>query len=69
VVDLDTAHTMPVYDAAASLVYSSRADDVLHTIVAGRILMENRIVAGIDEGEIRANFRAKAHALKTRSLG
>ncbi|WP_219619761.1 amidohydrolase family protein [Neptunicoccus cionae] len=68
VVNLDTTHTMPVYDPAASLVYSSRADDVLHTIVAGRLLMENRIVAGVDEAEIRRNFRAKAHALRIRSL-
>jgi 5-methylthioadenosine/S-adenosylhomocysteine deaminase len=69
VVDLDKAHTLPVYDTSAALVYSSRADDVLHTIVNGRILMENRIVAGVDEAEIRANFRQKAHALRTRSLG
>lgn len=69
VVDLDKAHTQPVYDTAAALVYSSRADDVLHTIVAGQLLMENRIVAGIDEAEIRANFRSKAHALRKRSLG
>ncbi|MBU2935559.1 MULTISPECIES: amidohydrolase family protein [Pacificibacter] len=69
VVNLDTAHTMPVYDPVATLVYSSRADDVVHTIVAGRVLMENRVVIGIDEAEVRANFRAKAHALRTRSLG
>lgn len=69
VVDLDRLHTLPVYDPSAALVYSSRADDVLHTIVNGRILMENRIVAGVDEAEIRANFRQKAHALRKRSLG
>jgi 5-methylthioadenosine/S-adenosylhomocysteine deaminase len=69
VVDLDKAHSLPVYDPAAALVYSSRADDVLHSIVAGRLLMEKRVVAGIDEAEIRAKFREKAHALRKRSLG
>lgn len=69
VINLDTTHTMPLYDPAAALVYSSRADDVLHTIVAGRILMENRVVAGVDEAEVRARFREKAHALRKRSLG
>lgn len=69
VVDLDKAHALPVYDAAAALVYSSRVDDVRDSIVAGRLLMENRTVAGIDEAEIRAKFREKAHALKKRSLG
>ena len=69
VIDLDTPHVMPVYDPAAALVYSSRADDVLHSIVAGRVLMENRVVTGVDEAEIRSNFRARAHALRKRSLG
>lgn len=68
VVDLDKAHALPVYDVAAALVYSSRADDVRDSIVGGRLLMENRAVAGIDEAEIRAKFREKAHALKRRSL-
>jgi 5-methylthioadenosine/S-adenosylhomocysteine deaminase len=68
VVDLDKAHALPVYDVAAALVYSSRADDVRDSIVNGRLLMENRIVANIDEAEIRAKFREKAHALKKRSL-
>ncbi|MCX5578818.1 amidohydrolase [Kaistia terrae] len=69
VVDLDKAHSLPVYDTAAALVYSSRADDVTHTIVNGRMLMEKRIVAGIDEAEIRREFRTRAHALRQRSLG
>jgi len=69
VVDLDRTHVMPVYDPAAALVYSSRADDVLHSIVNGRLLMENRVVAGVDEAEIRARFREKAQALKKRSFG
>jgi 5-methylthioadenosine/S-adenosylhomocysteine deaminase len=50
-------------------VYSARADDVQHTIVNGRVLMENRQVIGIDEDEIRAKFHEKAHALKKKSLG
>ena len=69
VVDLDREHTLPVYDVAAALVYSSRADDVRHTIVNGKILMEDRVVAGIDEIEVRSRFRELAHDLKKRSLG
>ena len=40
-----------------------------HTIVNGRVLMENRQGIGVDENEIRAKFHEKAHALKQRSLG
>ena len=69
VVRLDTAHSQPIYDPLAALVYSARADDVQHTIVNGRLLMENRQVIGIDEDEIRAKFHEKAHALKKKSLG
>jgi 5-methylthioadenosine/S-adenosylhomocysteine deaminase len=69
VVNLDTAHTQPVYDPRAALVYSSRADDVKHSIVNGRILMENREVLGVDEERIRHRFHEAAHNLKHRSIG
>jgi 5-methylthioadenosine/S-adenosylhomocysteine deaminase len=69
IVDLDKAHCLPVYDEAAALVYSARADDVVTTICDGAILMENRVVAGVDEAEVRRNFRERALALRKRSLG
>jgi 5-methylthioadenosine/S-adenosylhomocysteine deaminase len=68
VVDLDRLHCLPVYDEAAALVYSARADDVVTTISDGRIVMEDRVLAGVDEAEIRAKFREKALALRDRSL-
>jgi 5-methylthioadenosine/S-adenosylhomocysteine deaminase len=58
-----------VYDPRAALVYSSRADDVTHSIVNGRLLMENREVTGVDEERIRHRFHEAAHALKLRSIG
>ncbi len=69
IVELDRPHSLPVYDEAAALVYSTRADDVRTTIVDGRILMEDRVVAGVDENEIKRKFRERAHALRKRSLG
>lgn len=68
VIDLDKPHCLPVYDVAAALVYSARADDVVTTIVDGAVLMENRQVAGVDEAEIRARFREAALSLRKRSL-
>jgi 5-methylthioadenosine/S-adenosylhomocysteine deaminase len=67
-VDLDRPHCLPVYDLPAALVYSARADDVHTTIVDGKVLMSGRVVAGIDEAEIRARFREAALALKDRSF-
>ena len=68
VVDTNKPHTMPLYDQEAALVYSSRADDVTHTIVDGQLLMENRKVVGIDEDEILRELRKRALLLKKRSL-
>lgn len=69
VVDLDTAHAQPVYDERAALVYSTRADDVTHTIVNGKVLMKDRVVVGVDEERIRHRFHESAHSLRRRSLG
>ena len=68
VVDLDNAHTMPVYDAESTLVYSSRADDVRFTIVGGDILLDEKRVVGLDEAEVRHRFQQAAYALRDRSL-
>ena len=68
IVDLDKPHCLPVYQAAAALVYSARADDVVTTIADGRIIMEDRALPGLDEADIRAEFRERALSLRDRSL-
>lgn len=68
IVDLDRPHCLPAYDEAAALVYSARADDVVTTICDGRVLMEDRVLPGLDEAEIRRRFREAALALRDRSL-
>lgn len=65
VVDLDRAHTAPVYDVEAALVYQSRADDVTHTIVGGHVVFDGTVV-GIDEERVVAKFCEHAHALRAR---
>ena len=69
VVDLDKSQTLPVYDVVSTLVHSSRADNVKHTIAGGRVLVRDGAMTGVDEAEIRAKFREKAHALRQRNLG
>lgn len=68
VVDLQTPHTLPVYDPEATLVYASRADDVRYTLVAGQILLDNKVVVGVNEIEVMQNFQRSAYALRNRSL-
>lgn len=68
VVDLSGSHVAPLYDLEAALVYSSRADDVTHTIVGGRVVLDDREVVGVDEEQIVARFSEHARRLRDRSL-
>ncbi|HEY9315538.1 amidohydrolase family protein [Williamsia sp.] len=68
VVNLDVAHVAPLYNVEAALVYSSRADDVTHTIVGGELIVDNGEVVGVDEEEVVAKFTEHAHALRSRTF-
>ena len=48
VVDLQKPHLQPVNDVVSNLVYCGKASDVDTVVVAGRIVVENRCVAGVD---------------------
>lgn len=67
VVDIDKAHCAPRYDAAAALVYSSRADDVVHTIVDGQLIVEDGELVGVDVTALLAELHERAAALRHRS--
>lgn len=47
-VDLTAPRVQPIHDLAAALVYSARSSDVVTTIVAGRVLMEDRQLMTLD---------------------
>lgn len=68
IVDLSGPHVAPLYDIEAALVYGSRAGDVTHTIVGGRLVLDNREVVGVDEEQIVARFTEHARALRDRSI-
>lgn len=67
VVDLNNAHCAPRYDSQAALVYSSRADDVVHTIVDGRLVVENGVLQGLDLQSMLSELRERASSLRQRS--
>ena len=48
-VHLERPHLEPFYGDPASIVYYARASDVVTSIVDGRVIMEDRRVAGLDE--------------------
>jgi 5-methylthioadenosine/S-adenosylhomocysteine deaminase len=63
----DAPHAVPAYDVIAQVVYSLKASDVDTVIVAGRILMEHRLVRTLDPPSILTRARAYAEQVQ-RSL-
>lgn len=61
--DLDTPAFTPANDISNQLVYTETGSSVVHTIVAGEIVVENRRMTTVDEAGIRAEIRAMAPKL------
>ena len=52
ILNLDTIHTRPVHSVLQNIVYCSQPENVETTIINGRIVMENRVIQGVDEADI-----------------
>jgi 5-methylthioadenosine/S-adenosylhomocysteine deaminase len=63
VVDLLQPHLMPLHNVINNLVYCASGQDVTTTIVDGRILMENRQVAAMDERRVLAEAAERAERI------
>jgi 5-methylthioadenosine/S-adenosylhomocysteine deaminase len=59
-----TARTVPMADPVASLVYSGGEENIETTVVAGKVVMENRRCLMIDEEQALAECQAAAAALR-----
>jgi 5-methylthioadenosine/S-adenosylhomocysteine deaminase len=58
VVDFDAPHQTPVYNVYSHLVYATKAADVRHVVVEGRVLMRDRRLLTLDEAAILREARA-----------
>ena len=56
-VDTNAPHATPMYDVYSQLVYALKAPDVRTTIVAGKLVMEDRRMLTLDENEILTKAR------------
>ena len=52
IIDLETAITEPINDVFSNIVYNVKPNNVITTIVNGKIVMENRKIKGINEKKI-----------------
>jgi 5-methylthioadenosine/S-adenosylhomocysteine deaminase len=57
VVSTAAARQTPLYDPVSHLVYTTRGDDVRHTVVHGRVLMRDRKVLTLDAAAVLAEAR------------
>ncbi len=64
VVDLQKPHLQPIHDVVATLAYCGKASDVDTVMVDGRILVENRRIAGIDLPRLYADAAAAVARIK-----
>ncbi len=52
IIDLEETMTQPINDIFSNIVYNTRPNNVITTIVNGKIIMENRKISSINEKEI-----------------
>jgi 5-methylthioadenosine/S-adenosylhomocysteine deaminase len=60
IVDTKKPHLTPMYNPYSHLVYAVRGNDVSHSIVNGRLLMEDRKLLSLDLYEVMENAREKS---------
>ncbi len=66
VVDTNKPHLTPIYNPYSVLVYSARGNDVSHSIINGRLVMEDRALVTIDLDELMDKAAEKAAGVKKR---
>jgi 5-methylthioadenosine/S-adenosylhomocysteine deaminase len=55
--------TVPLNDPVYTLVFAGRGDDVVTSIVDGRVLMEDRVIKSLDEAEVLRQAQARANRI------
>ena len=56
VLNMNQPHLTPLYNLPSHMVYAARGADVVHSVIDGKIVMENRQLLNIDEEELLAEI-------------
>ena len=64
VLDLNQPHLTPVYNPVSHLVYCARGSDVIHSVINGRIVMQDRQLTVLDEEQILVKMGEIAETIK-----
>jgi 5-methylthioadenosine/S-adenosylhomocysteine deaminase len=63
VLDTDKPHLTPMYNPFSHVVYAARGNDVSHSIINGRLVMEDRRLLTMDLQEVIERSREKSRAV------
>lgn len=66
VVDFEKPHLTPSYDPLSQLVYAARGADVRHSIIHGRLVMEDRRLLTLDVDEVIYHARKLSRIIRPR---
>lgn len=69
IIDMNKPHLTPLYNAYSHLVYAVRGDDVITSIINGRIVMEDRRLTTIDEEAVMGRVRDIARRVQSGLTG
>lgn len=64
VIDLNSPHLTPLYNPYSHIVYAANGNDVKHSVINGRIVMENRRLLTIDTEDVMENARQESEIVK-----
>lgn len=66
VLNMNQPHLTPLYDVPSHLVYAARGADVMHSIIDGKVIMENRKLMTMDEDRLLADMRQMGEKIALR---
>jgi 5-methylthioadenosine/S-adenosylhomocysteine deaminase len=66
VLDTNQPHLTPMFDPSSALVYAARGSDVRHTVVDGKVLVQDRQVLSFDLPEVMTQVRDLARQVAGR---
>ncbi len=64
VLDMNQPHLTPLYNIPSHMVYAAGGADVVHSIINGKIVMQNRKLNTLDEKAILSDMMAMAEQIK-----
>jgi 5-methylthioadenosine/S-adenosylhomocysteine deaminase len=65
VIDTHKPHLTPMYNAASHLVYAAKGSDVIHSIINGQPVMENRKLLTLDISDVLSRAREMSIRVKS----